>query len=166
LDKAPPNLHVRSATPADLGAIRRIYNEGIADRIATLGKAKQSAPAEVTPVMQHLSRAEFQRRFPRQAPRERFSGASETFVVEHDMVVDGLIQHLVVRSGASAVITGLVEKSLVVERGGTAYVDGLIDGDAVVDGALCIDGHLAGRLRGSGAVYDPAEPPDAGRGNV
>lgn len=33
------SLRVRTASPADLDAIRRIYNEGIADRVATLDTA-------------------------------------------------------------------------------------------------------------------------------
>jgi L-amino acid N-acyltransferase YncA len=36
-------LRVRTATAADLGAIRRIYNEGIEDRIATLDEDPKSA---------------------------------------------------------------------------------------------------------------------------
>jgi phosphinothricin acetyltransferase len=36
-------LHVRNATAADLDAIRRIYNEGIEDRIATLDEAPKTA---------------------------------------------------------------------------------------------------------------------------
>ncbi len=36
-------LHVRSATAADLDAIRRIYNEGIDDRIATLDEDPKTA---------------------------------------------------------------------------------------------------------------------------
>jgi len=40
--KAPSALHTRSATPADLEEIRRIYNEGIEDRIATLDQDPKS----------------------------------------------------------------------------------------------------------------------------
>lgn len=36
-------MHVRGATDADLGAIRRIYNEGIEDRIATLDEDPKTA---------------------------------------------------------------------------------------------------------------------------
>ena len=38
-----PALHVRSATDADLEAIRRIYNQGIEDRIATLDEDPKTA---------------------------------------------------------------------------------------------------------------------------
>jgi L-amino acid N-acyltransferase YncA/protein-tyrosine-phosphatase len=38
-----PSLRVRSATAADLGAIGRIYNEGIEDRIATLDEDPKTA---------------------------------------------------------------------------------------------------------------------------
>jgi phosphinothricin acetyltransferase len=38
-----PALHVRSAAEADLEAIRRIYNEGIEDRVATLDEEPKSA---------------------------------------------------------------------------------------------------------------------------
>jgi len=34
--EAPPALRVRNAQLADLEAIRRIYNQGIEDRVATL----------------------------------------------------------------------------------------------------------------------------------
>jgi L-amino acid N-acyltransferase YncA len=36
-------LHVRSATAGDLDAVRRIYNEGIADRVATLDEEPKDA---------------------------------------------------------------------------------------------------------------------------
>jgi phosphinothricin acetyltransferase len=41
--EAPPASHVRNAGNGDLEAIRRIYNEGIADRIATLDEDPKSA---------------------------------------------------------------------------------------------------------------------------
>jgi phosphinothricin acetyltransferase len=36
-------MHTRPATPADAGAIARIYNEGIADRVATFETAPRTA---------------------------------------------------------------------------------------------------------------------------
>ena len=103
-----------------------------------------------------MTHAEFHARFPRPDPDERFSGMTDRLVVDRDMTVDGLLRHLIVRSGANVIITGLIEKSLIVEPGATAYIDGLVDGATTVDGAICVDGgHLARRVRGSGMVFDP-----------
>jgi L-amino acid N-acyltransferase YncA len=41
--RAHTTVHVRTASVADLDAIRRIYNEGIADRIATLDEEPKTA---------------------------------------------------------------------------------------------------------------------------
>ncbi len=106
--------------------------------------------------MQPTTHAEFQLRFPRPDPDEHFSGMTDTLVADRNMTVDGLLQHLIVRSGAKVIISGLIEKSLIVEPGATVYVDGLIAGSTTVDGAICVDaGHLARRVRGSGVVFDP-----------
>jgi L-amino acid N-acyltransferase YncA len=43
MQATPPALRVRSATAADLGAIGRIYNQGIEDRIATLDEEPKTA---------------------------------------------------------------------------------------------------------------------------
>jgi hypothetical protein len=106
--------------------------------------------------MKRLTRAEFQARFPRPRPGERFSGTTDTLVADRDMTVDGLLRHLIVRSGANVIVKGLVEESLTVEHGAIVYVDGLIDGTTIVNGAVCVDaGHLSGKVRGSGVVFDP-----------
>lgn len=105
--------------------------------------------------MQRLNCAEFKVRFPRPNPEEHFPGMSDTLVADTDMLVAGVVHDLIVRPGAKVVVTGLVQKSLIVDQGATVYIDGLIDGDATVNGALCIDGgHVAGKIRGSGTVAD------------
>ena len=105
-----------------------------------------------------MTRSEFNERFPRPKPVKRFNGMCDTLIAENDVFIDGLIQNVIVRSGVQAVITGLVEKSLIVEQGAVVYVDGLIDGRAQIDGAACIDGHVAGRIWGNGIVYDSCDP--------
>lgn len=95
-------------------------------------------------------------------PNERFSHRVETLVVDRDLKIDGVVTDLVVTSGGNVVVTGVVERSLRVDRGAVVYVDGLVDGTATVSGALCIDsGHVARTLRGSGVVFDPTEPADS-----
>ena len=112
--------------------------------------------------MLRLSRADFHARFPRPNPGEHFTQARNVLIVDRDMSVDGVVQDLIVRAGAKVLITGLVERSLTVDRDAIVYVDGLIDGRATVDGALCVDGGHVGRsLSGSGIVFDPTEPADS-----
>jgi hypothetical protein len=108
--------------------------------------------------MEHMTRSEFNERFPRPKPVKQFDGTCNTLIAENDVHIGGLIQNVIVRSGVHAVITGLVEQSLVVEQGAVVYVDGLIDGRAQIDGAACIDGHVAGRIWGNGIVYDSSDP--------
>jgi hypothetical protein len=108
--------------------------------------------------MEHIPRSEFYQRYPRRDVTKRFDGACNTLVAENDVVIDGLIQNVIVRSGVQVVIAGLVEKSLTVEPGAIVYVDGLIDGMAEINGAVCIDGHIAGHIYGNGVVYDCCDP--------
>jgi phosphinothricin acetyltransferase len=54
--KAPSALHTRSATSDDLEHIRRIYNEGIEDRIATLDEVPKTTDAIVAWWEEHTER--------------------------------------------------------------------------------------------------------------
>jgi len=108
--------------------------------------------------MEHIARSEFSRRFPRPEPSKQFDDACDTLIAENDVIIAGIIQNVVVRSGIRAIISGLVEKSLIVEHGAIVYVDGLIDGRAEIDGAVCIEGHIVGRMSGNGIVFDCSEP--------
>ena len=102
------------------------------------------------------------RRFPTANAERTLLRQRGIVVANRDLTIDGIIGDLVVAPGANVVVTGLIEKSLNVERDAVVYVDGLVDGTATVDGALCVDGgHVARSLRGSGIVFDPAEPADS-----
>ena len=115
--------------------------------------------------MQRLSREEFLARFPLPAPSRKLRDMppSASVVVDDDAVLDGLYRDVIVRNNARVEIRGLVERSLTVERGSVVRVTGLIDGRLYVDGAVLIDGHVAGRISGpaNACIVDPTGPADS-----
>jgi len=85
-------MHARSATPADAGAIARIYNQGIDDRIATF-ETRHRAPEDI---------------------RGWFDGVHPVVVVERDGVTIAFASTSTYRPRAC--YAGIAEFSVYVER--------------------------------------------------
>jgi hypothetical protein len=103
--------------------------------------------------MREISHEDFVAEFPA-AHGPVFQGISATpMSVDRNASLSGILGALTIRSGATVLLEGIANGSIMVESGAVLYVTGMVKGDLTVLGAACIDGIVAGALRtGDGAT--------------
>jgi len=118
--------------------------------------------------MKYVTRDEFQSRFARRQPSTEFDNLfNRDLHIDRDAVISGIVEgSLYVDRGSHVVLTGMVRGSVHVAPGAVLWVEGLVDGRVLIDdGAAMLNGTCSAQGNRSAVVYDPSEPADSETGN-
>jgi hypothetical protein len=97
--------------------------------------------------MKTISAGEFFREFPRRKQFAQIVAAErDVIVIAEDTRLEGIPGQVIVKNGIYAELSCLISEKLTVEQNAIVYFSGLIDGEVSLDGALCVLGHISGRL--------------------
>ena len=113
--------------------------------------------------MKRLSRDEFEGRFYRRPPALHFDGLYQDLHVDQDAEISGVVERSVfIDRGCHVLLTGRVKGYAHVGRDSVLWVEGLLEHSVRIDGgAAFLNGTCSALGDRAAVVYDPCEPADS-----